>query len=141
MTMHLLRGVTSNSTRKPTFKLTKKKQAEWQLDWQNDNKRRKQQGLNKISFEEYCDNRLGKVKTVSKSTQSFKPLVANFRATVSSTANIPSLNANVGNTYKKESPKYDGERKLLGIAVLHKSCLQPVFSQKDAEEIARMRRG
>lgn len=140
MTMHLLRGFTSNSTRKPTFKLTKKKQAEWQLDWQNDNKRRKQQGLSKISFEEYCDNRLGKVKTTSSNKQ-FKPLQATCRTTASSTANIPSLNVNVGNTYKKETLKYDGERKLLGIAVLHKSCLQPVFSQKDAEEIAKMRRG
>lgn len=28
-----------------------------------------------------------------------------------------------------------------GIAVMHKSCLQPVFSQQEAEESAKMRRG
>lgn len=36
---------------------------------------------------------------------------------------------------------YDGERTLLGIAVVHKSCLVPVFDRKSAEEIAKMRRG
>jgi hypothetical protein len=53
----------------------------------------------------------------------------------------PSLNTESGNTNLKETMTYSGERTLLGIAVLHKSCLQPVFSQKEAEEIARMRRG
>lgn len=54
---------------------------------------------------------------------------------------IKSLDTNSSFTERKESMKYDGERKLLGIAVLHKSCLQPVFSKQDAEEISRMRRG
>jgi hypothetical protein len=54
---------------------------------------------------------------------------------------IKSLHTNSSFTGRKESMKYDGERKLLGIAVLHKSCLQPVFSQKEAEEISKMRRG
>ena len=53
---------------------------------------------------------------------------------------IPSLQTSAGNTNLKETLAYSGERTLLGIAVLHKSCLQPVFSQKEAEEIARMRR-
>ena len=42
---------------------------------------------------------------------------------------------------KKESNKYSGERKLLGIATMHKSNMVPVFSKDDAEEIAKMRRG
>lgn len=58
-----------------------------------------------------------------------------------STAHIPSLKTDAFYTAKKERLVYDGERKLLGIAVLHKSCLQPVFSQQEAEEIAKMRRG
>lgn len=52
---------------------------------------------------------------------------------------IPSLNSNIGSTSKIETTKYTGD-KLIGIAVLHKSCLQPVFSQQDATDIARMRR-
>jgi hypothetical protein len=35
---------------------------------------------------------------------------------------------------------YTGKRKLLGVAVMHKSNLVPVFDQKEAEEISKMRR-
>ena len=42
---------------------------------------------------------------------------------------------------KREPQVYNGERKLLGIATLHKSNMVPVFSKDDAEEIAKMRRG
>ena len=53
---------------------------------------------------------------------------------------IPSLNNNTGDTTLRESMKYTGERKLLGVAVMHKSNLVPIFDQKEAEEIAQMRR-
>lgn len=53
---------------------------------------------------------------------------------------IPSLNSNAGDTSLRESLKYSGERKLLGVAVMHKSNLVPIFDQKEAEEISRMRR-
>ena len=48
-----------------------------------------------------------------------------------------------GNTSPKERQTYSGERKLLGIAVMHKSNMVPVFADKkeDAKDIARMRRG
>jgi len=36
---------------------------------------------------------------------------------------------------------YSGERKLLGIATMHKSNMVPVFSKEDAESISKMRRG
>ena len=39
----------------------------------------------------------------------------------------------------KQKTSYTGS-KIIGIAVLHKSCLQPVFSQEEAIDIARMRR-
>ena len=39
----------------------------------------------------------------------------------------------------KPTPTYTGS-KMIGIAILHKSCLQPVFSSEEATEIARMRR-
>lgn len=35
---------------------------------------------------------------------------------------------------------YTGD-KVLGIAVMHKSCLQPVFSEEAAKDSAKMRRG
>lgn len=41
---------------------------------------------------------------------------------------------------KKSPDAYTGN-KVVGIATMHKSCLQPVFSQQEAEESAKMRRG
>ena len=41
---------------------------------------------------------------------------------------------------KKEPMQYSGERKLLGIATMHKSNMVPVFSTEDAEALAKMRR-
>ena len=48
-------------------------------------------------------------------------------------------------TPKKEPMQYTGERKLLGIATMHKSNLVPVFEEEDgnrqfAKDLARMRR-
>ena len=42
-------------------------------------------------------------------------------------------------TSKYEHLKYSGDR-LVGISIVHKSCLQPVFSQQEATDVARMRR-
>lgn len=40
---------------------------------------------------------------------------------------------------KKMPDAYTGD-KVVGIATMHKSCLQPVFSQQEAEDSAKMRR-
>jgi hypothetical protein len=42
---------------------------------------------------------------------------------------------------KPEPKVYSGERKLLGIATMHKSNMVPVFAKQDAEDISKMRRG
>lgn len=44
-----------------------------------------------------------------------------------------------GGTARAEK-KYTGDA-MMGIAVRHKSGLEPVFSQQQAEDLARMRRG
>jgi hypothetical protein len=41
---------------------------------------------------------------------------------------------------KPEKKVYTGD-KLIGIAVMHKSNLVPIFSTQEAEEVAKMRRG
>jgi hypothetical protein len=46
-----------------------------------------------------------------------------------------------GSTSKPAEKVYSGERKLLGIATMHKSNMVPVFAKQDAEDIAKMRRG
>jgi hypothetical protein len=55
---------------------------------------------------------------------------------------IPSMNSRSGAALKREAKMYRGERKLLGVATMHKSNMVPVFADKpeDATEIARMRR-
>lgn len=46
-----------------------------------------------------------------------------------------------GSAAKNDPKVYSGERKLLGIATMHKSNMVPVFAKSDAEDIAKMRRG
>ena len=68
---------------------------------------------------------------------------------VRETEHIPSLSSkdSFGPAKKKEPMHYTGERKLVGIAMMHKSNLVPVFAddddkngQKAATEYAQMRR-
>ena len=46
-----------------------------------------------------------------------------------------------GSTAPQERLVYSGERRLLGVATMHKSNMVPVFDSKDAKDIAKMRRG
>ena len=55
------------------------------------------------------------------------------------TAHIPSLVTPGGSTALKEIPKYTGSE-MIGISIIHKSCLQPVFCQEAAIDVANMRR-
>lgn len=56
----------------------------------------------------------------------------------------PSHDSSIGNCLRKEPPVYSGERKLVGIAIMHKSNLVPIFEDEDgnatteATEIANM---
>lgn len=52
---------------------------------------------------------------------------------------IPSLDTGAGVGAKKENPVYTGD-KVLGVSIVHKSCLQPVFTSDQAKELASMRR-
>lgn len=75
-----------------------------------------------------------------KSSVKAKPLAqpAPFRR---ETQHIPSLGMNSGgDCAKRETQRYTGTA-MMGIATLHKSNAVPVFSQEDAVEISRMRRG
>lgn len=56
-----------------------------------------------------------------------------------STKHIPSLDSGIGNAVKYPDPVYTGT-KVLGIALQHKSCFQPVFNQQAAIDSANMRR-
>lgn len=52
----------------------------------------------------------------------------------------PSLDTGHGNACKAPAKVYTGD-KILGIAIMHKSNMVPVFSNQEAVEISTMRRG
>ena len=51
----------------------------------------------------------------------------------------PSLVTAGGNCALKEVPEYTGTE-MIGISIIHKSCLQPIFSKEAAIDAASMRR-
>lgn len=74
-----------------------------------------------------------------------KPVVAvkalpKSKPYIRETPHYPSLNTGFHDCTKKEKQTYTGSN-LIGIGTLHKSNAVPVFSQDDAIEISRMRRG
>jgi len=84
--------------------------------------------------------------SVSKPVAKSRPLTRPFPVLApppgrSMTTHIPSLDTGVkGAVTSKQSQQYTGD-KMLGVTILHKSCLQPVFSQQAAIDAANMRRG
>lgn len=52
---------------------------------------------------------------------------------------IASVDSGKGNATKKQQVQYSGDA-VLGIAVMHKSCLQPIFNTEAAKDVAKMRR-
>ena len=56
------------------------------------------------------------------------------------TKHIPSRNTGDGIGNTKQIPQYTGT-KILGIGTMHKSNSVPIFSDEEAQDISRMRRG
>jgi hypothetical protein len=52
---------------------------------------------------------------------------------------LASRNTNGGSTAARESMTYTGDN-LLGVSIIHKSCLQPIFNEQAAKDAAGMRR-
>ena len=138
MTMHLLRGMSTLNTRKPTFKLTKRKREEWEFDWMADNKARRAQGMPKITFDEYCLSRLGKIKLPKPEFKALAMQPTHPRYV--DRVQHDSLNVVAGNTLKREPLKYTGTL-VKGIATMHKSNAVPVIDEEQMKDISRMRRG
>ncbi len=148
MTMHLVRGMSSlNTKKKKKSKLTLSKIAKYQEQLKEHNKFMKRIGCNTMDLQEFIAYCQGNYKP-KKQNKEFKPLKQSD-TWVRETANIPSRDTkeSFAPATKKESMQYTGERKLVGIAMMHKSNLVPVFAddndktgQKQATEIAQMRR-
>jgi hypothetical protein len=150
MTMSLVRGMTTLNTKKrKATKMTAGKLERLQKEHREHNKRMKQihAHSNVMTFEEYVDYVHGNYKpkvtpNKNKSWTYESPMVRE-------TQEIPSriTKDSFAPATKKEALQYTGERKLVGIAMMHKSNLVPVFADDDdktgskqATEIAQMRR-
>ena len=76
-------------------------------------------------------------KKKAKPTQSYvAPKIPNWR---DSKRVVTRPNTNVCETSKSSTQRYTGTL-IKGIGLLHKSCLQPIISDQEAVDIARMRR-
>jgi hypothetical protein len=77
-----------------------------------------------------------------KRAMAAEPLVYSLDTPVgrTNTHHIKSLNTpHYGPVSSKPNPVYTGTE-ILGITIVHKSCLQPVFNQQEAVDAATMRR-
>lgn len=91
-----------------------------------------------LEYQKWKDELKASLKPASTKPAKLKMNYSHVRET----AHIPSkIDNDASVTPKKETRVYDGERKLLGIATLHKSVMQPVFDAEYAKDVARMRRG
>jgi len=71
------------------------------------------------------------------SAESYSPPPPAFRE--ASLPRIPSRTTAGGSCARPADKVYTGEN-LIGISIIHKSCLQPIFSTESAKEVANMRR-
>ena len=125
MTMHLVRGMTTLNFKKRKTKNKSKKQLE--ANAKHDKWLRKMNAHPEQIAANKEKNANVPIRTI--------PDYRNMGNTIPTSDVIPG-----GSTAPAERQIYSGERRLLGVAIMHKSNLVPVFDSEDAKEIARMRR-
>ena len=113
------------------------------IEWKRHNKDCRRKHIHAAQFEKYEDYR-AYVRGEYKAPKQRPNPLNNYQAPkVRETPNYPSLSDTISAPAgKKEPMQYTGERKLLGIATMHKSNMVPIFedNKHEAIEIARMRR-
>jgi hypothetical protein len=142
MTMHLVGPyLTTTNYKKRKTKMTKARMADLDARWREHTKWAKRHNLPKMTFDEYLDYISGRVRVSSKKpTASVWPKDEPTHRSSNHRELYPSLNSTDAGVATKPQPKiYTGD-KLLGIATMHKSNMVPIFSSKDAEDVAKMRR-
>ena len=147
-------ALTTTSYKKRKIKITKAMQEELERGWRERNVRLRQMGLPKETLEQYTDWVYGrgkktKAKTVTQPKSKTTSTGSRQGGTNESKIYSPADNLSIGETKSKPwitgpvsskpSPTYTGTE-MIGITVLHKSCLQPVFSKESAQDAAKMRR-
>ena len=152
MTMSLVRGMTTLNTKKPKKKkLTLAKISKYQEDMRQHNKYMKKIGAPNLvmNLEQYIAYVRGEHKPRTKPVATKNDYTHDSSVWQRPQKDAPSLNSehSFAPCTKKESLQYTGERRLVGIATMHKSNMVPVFADDDdktgakqATEIATMRR-
>jgi hypothetical protein len=79
-------------------------------------------------------------KPVSNKAQPMRKYSLSIPAGRDTMRDVPSLNTGVGTATKSEAPVYTGT-KVKGIGTMHKSNAVPIFSDEEAVDISKMRRG
>ena len=149
MTMSMVGpGLSTISTkkRKPK-KLTQKDMDRLQTEWRQYNKRMRRNNNHSLQFEQFEDYvayTRGQYKPKRKLEKEFKEYEAP-KPYVRDTKEYRSLQTSdviPGSCGRKETQTYSGERRLLGVATMHKSNMVPIFedNKEAAVEIAQMRR-
>ena len=148
MTMHLARGFTTLNTKKRKPK-KRKAESHYVDGWRKQNKFYKEKGIELMTLPEYIDYVHGVYKPKGELRAVQTPWHHTDSAYHRESPKVHSSNAKdgIGTATKKPSMQYTGERKLVGIAMMHKSNLVPVFADendkdgsKAATEISQMRR-
>jgi len=139
MSMHLAGPWLSTTKHSRRVKISAARLKQLKVDLVGHNQFLRRHKLPTMTLDQYIDYVYGK-----KKIKDFKPKSNNLPVNESSnTPYYPSLNTDfkelTGVCAKKEEQVYTGS-KLIGIAVMHKSNLVPVFSREDATELAKMRR-
>jgi hypothetical protein len=99
------------------------------------NHQAKRLGYKQKTFDEFLKYQQGRVRTKRKCTKSGLEATTQIRQS----PKVESVLTNEYKPVKVERNTYTGD-KLIGIAMMHKSNLVPVFKKEDAEDISRMRR-
>jgi hypothetical protein len=107
--------------------------AKYAAEFREHNKLMRRVGCKEKSLDEYIQYRQGNYKPTLKGTPMPKYEISNHRE------KYPSGDG-IGTTYARKENVYTGTL-IKGIATMHKSNAVPVIDQKQAIEIANMRRG
>ena len=147
MTMHMARGLSTTRTRKPKQKkLTQADIERYTVEWRKHNKDCRRRNLHSFQFES-LEAYIKYVRGEKFTPEKKKAKVSKPKAKPEIKKEIPSHVSNyTGALAKPEKKEYTGDRKLVGIATMHKSNMVPVFededgdARKEATELAHMRR-
>lgn len=127
---------TSVKSKKKT-KITRAQQTELEQRFKERNRMLKSIGQPTETFEQFMDFVNGRgPKIKPQSTERIKPSYQS-----QTKESVPNMirDWTTGAVSSKPSQQYTGTE-VIGVSVLHKSCLQPVFSKSAAVDIAKMRR-